>query len=264
MYRRAERTQHPRHRSERARRNTPCVVFLDEIDALGQKRTKPRGRRCGTRWCSCWRRPRRHQRRQRRPVRAGQATNQPWDIDPAIAPSGAIRSDGARGAARHGSAGADLQPHLRGPPRRCGRSQRARAADRSVLGRGHSAGVRHRGRVSRSRIRCRRDARRDHAQGSRAGRRDGRAEHDAVVRRRTQLRDVRESERRIRQAVRVHAIEQTVVMEEPRQGAGSRRRCWRSIATKAARVRCRGRLLPSTGGLPVAGDALRASPAGRS
>lgn len=68
---------------ERARRSTPCVLFLDEVDALGQKRsnlTKSAGRNVVVQLLA-----------EMDGVLANNdgvfvlaATNQPWDIDPAL------------------------------------------------------------------------------------------------------------------------------------------------------------------------------------
>ncbi len=136
---------------EVARRNSPCVVFLDEVDAIGQKRSQLRNT----------------------PMRSAvnqlllelddvasdntgvfllAATNHPWDVDCALRRPG--RFDRTLlvlppdGPAREGV----FRYHLRDRPGRRDRPGQAVQADRRVLGRGHRARLRDRRRAGAARL----------------------------------------------------------------------------------------------------------------
>jgi SpoVK/Ycf46/Vps4 family AAA+-type ATPase len=68
---------------ERARRNTPCVLFLDEIDALGQKRTNLARSAVRNAVVQLLAELDGLEEANEGLFVLG-ATNQPWDIDPAL------------------------------------------------------------------------------------------------------------------------------------------------------------------------------------
>jgi SpoVK/Ycf46/Vps4 family AAA+-type ATPase len=68
---------------ETARRNTPCVLFLDEVDALGMKRSNL-GRSAGRNVVVQLLNELDSMRDENEGIFVLGATNQPWDIDPAL------------------------------------------------------------------------------------------------------------------------------------------------------------------------------------
>ena len=182
---------------EVARRNAPCVVFLDEVDAIGQKRSQLRNT----------------------PMRSAvnqlllelddvasdntgvfllAATNHPWDVDSALRRPGrfdrtllVLPPDG------HGARGRVPLPPA-GPAGGRDRPGQAVAADRRVLGRGHRARLRDGGGVGAARLGAHRRAAADRPGGPRGGRRGGQAVARHLVRDRAERGAVRQRRRRIR------------------------------------------------------------------
>ena len=104
-----------------ARQAAPCVLFLDEIDALGQKRTQTRN--------SSMRSVVNQLLTELDGIASDNegvyvlaATNQPWDIDPALRQAGSPRSNRSGTSAGHQGQGVDL-PVEPGPP--AGRRRRS-------------------------------------------------------------------------------------------------------------------------------------------
>ena len=69
---------------ETARRNAPCVLFLDEIDALGQKRSQHRNSAAPRLGQPVADRAGRRRRSSNEGVFVLGATNHPWDVDVAL------------------------------------------------------------------------------------------------------------------------------------------------------------------------------------
>ena len=222
---------------EAARRAAPCVLFLDELDALGQKRSHLRHSAGATWSTSCWRSST-ARRPTTRACSCSAATNHPWDVDTALRRPGRLDRTRARAPARPAGPRGDPAQRARGAPDRGRRPGQARPPHRRLLGRGPrphrrvrlragAAGVDpHRARCTRSRSASSSRPRSETAPSTKAWFGD-----------RPQLRAVRQR-RPVSTTTCWPTSGRTSCCDRPKRRSSARSRCWTCVARRRRSSTC--------------------------